>query len=161
MTVGYSRPLTERYQLNTDLTVSKLGDTVTSAGIDATQGTDSEYFLNLALLVNGLFTANDITILGAQYNAATTSDTSTLNFSSRFNINQKWRINPRFNISWRENDNGSERTTYKPRLLVNYRSKRNLKYDFELGYEYSETQSGAMTSEDENFYVYLGYIFDF
>lgn len=161
LTIGYTTPLTDRYQLNTDLTLSKLGSTTTSGGVDGTTGTDTEYYLNLALLANGLFTDNDITILGMQYNAATTSDTRTLNFSSRFNINQQWRINPRFNISWRENDNGSERTTYKPRLLVNYRSKRNLKYDFELGYEYSETQSGAINTEDENYYVYLGYIFDF
>ncbi len=161
LTIGYSNPITDKYQINTDITVSSLNSTITSGGVDGTPGTGNEYFFNIALLINGLFTDNDITVAGIRYSDASTSETTSANFSSRFSLNKNWRLNPRLNVDLRSDDNGSERTTYKSRLIINYRSKQNLKYDLELGYENSETTTGSVTSTDKNYYLYIGYIYDF
>jgi tetratricopeptide (TPR) repeat protein len=160
-TLSASTFLSERYQLNGDITVSKIGSTVASGGVDATAGTDVETFYNTTLVINNFFTDSDITIFGIRYLDATQSNITQLNFSSNFRISKTWRVNPRLIIDNRDNDSGSTRTTYKPRLIINYRPSRNIKYELDMGYEDSQTQATAGTTTENNFYIFMGYIYNF
>lgn len=161
LTFSASTFLSQNYQLNGDITFSSLDSTVASGGVDAIQGTGTESFYNTSLVINNFFTDNDITIFGARYIDASTSDVIQLNFSSNFNLSRKWRVNPRMIIDSRDNTNGSTRTTFKPRVIVNYRPSRSLKYELDLGYEDAETEGTTTTTTETNFYVFLGYIYDF
>jgi hypothetical protein len=161
LTFAASTFLSERYQLNGDITVSELGDTVASGGVEATQGTGVEYFYNTTLVINNFFSSNDTTIFGARYSDTSTSSVVQFNFSGNFNLSRKWRINPRMIIDTRDNDTGSTRTTYKPRLILNYRPSRALKYELDMGYEDAETEATTGTTTESTFYIYLGYIYDF
>ena len=160
LTVAASTYLTERYQLNGDITLSKLDGTIASGGVDAIAGTGIETFYNANLVVSNFFTRNDITIFGARYSDASTSDTIQLNFSANFNLNRKWRVNPRFIFDTRDNSSGSSRTSFKPRVIVNYRPSRALKYELDMGYEDAKTES-TITTTETNFYIFLGYLYDF
>lgn len=160
ITVSASTFLSERYQLNGDITFSSLDGTVASGGVAATQGTGTESFYNVGLVINNFFTDNDITIFGARYSDASTSDVIQLNFSSNFNLNRKWRVNPRLVLDSRDNASGSSRTTIKPRILVHYRPSRTFKYEFDMGYEDAETE-GTFTTSETSLYVFFGYIYDF
>ena len=161
VTLSASTHLSDNYQLNGDITVSSLEGTIASGGVAATADTGTEYFYNTNLVINNFFTANDITIFGARYSNASTSDIIQLNFSSNFNLSKTWRINPRLIVDSRDNSGGSTRTTYKPRLIVHYRPSRTVKYELDMGYEDAETTSTTGTNTETNLYVFLGYIYDF
>jgi hypothetical protein len=161
LTFSASTFLSERYQLTGDITLSNLGDTVASGGVEATQGTGTESFYNTNLVINNFFTDNDITIFGARYSDTSTSNVIQLNFSSNFTFSREWRVNPRLIVDKRDNDNGTSRTTFKPRLILNYRPSRALKYELDMGYEDAETEATAGTTSESNFYIFFGYIYDF
>jgi len=160
LSVSVSTFLSERFQLFGDITFSSLSSTIASGGVAATQKTGTESFYNAGLVINNFFTDNDITIFGARYNDASTSNTIQLNFSSNLNLDKKWRVNPRLVLDSRDNANGTSRTTIKPRILVHYRPSRTFKYEFEMGYEDVETQ-GTFTTSENSLYVFFGYIYDF
>lgn len=161
LTFAASTFLSERYQLNGDITFSSLGSTVASGGVDALQGTGTESFYNTSLVINNFFTSNDITIFGARYIDAATADVIQLNFSGNFNISKKWRVNPRFIADFRDNASGSSRTSYKPRVIANYRPSRSLKYELDIGYEDAETEGMIATTTESSLYIFIGYIYDF
>jgi len=161
LTFAASTFLSERYQLNGDITFSSLGSTVASGGVDALEGTGTESFYNTSLVINNFFTSNDITIFGARYIDASTANVIQLNFSGNFNISKKWRANPRFIADFRDNANGSSRTSFKPRVIVNYRPSRSLKYELDLGYDDAETEGVTVTTSESSLYIFIGYIYDF
>jgi hypothetical protein len=161
LTVTGSTYLSERYQLNGDVTFSRLDGTPASASVPASEGTNTETFYHTSLVISQFFSSSDITIFGARYGDATTSKIIQLNFSSNFNLQRKWRINPRLVYDHRNNSNGTSRTTWKPRLILSYRSSRSLKYEMDLGYETAETTSATTSDKENNLYVFIGYLYDF
>ena len=161
LNISATTSLSDKYQLNGDVSVSNLSSTPASGGVAATTSTGSEYFYNLSLIANGFFLDNDITIMGLRYSDAATSSTLGMNISTRFKSSKPWRWNPRFSIDSRADDNGTDRLTYKTKLIVNYQPSREWKYEMELGYETSDTSTAAGDTSDETYYIFLGYIHDF
>ncbi len=160
-TVSATTPLSDKYQLNGDFTVSNLGPTPASGGVIATPGTDNEYFYNVSLIATGFFLDNDVTIMGLRLTDATTFRTINANISTRFKSSKQWRWNPRLDLDQRTDTNGTERMTYRTKLIVNYLRSRKWRYELELGYETSETTAATFTAEDKHYYAFFGYIFDF
>jgi hypothetical protein len=160
-TVSATTALSDKYQLNGDFTAYNLGATPASGGVIATPGTDNEYFYNVSLIATGFFLDNDVTILGLRLTDATTFRTINANISTRFKSSKQWRWNPRLDLDQRTDTNGTERMTYRTKLIVNYLRSREWKYEMELGYETSETSTATLTSEDKHYYVFFGYIYDF
>lgn len=161
LTVSASKPLSKRYLLNGDATVSNLSGTPASGGVAATNSTGNQYYYNLALVANNFLTSNDVSIMGFRYNSDITSRAASVNFSSRFNASKNWRLNPRMTIELRDNDDGSKRTTYRPRIVIQDRAARNWRFEMEFGYEYAKTKSSFVTSTEKSYYGYLGYVHDF
>lgn len=163
LSLSASTVLTEGYQLNGDVAVSHLDETVASGGVPAALGTGDDMFYNLSLVATNFFTDNDLTIFGIRYSDTDTSSTTQLNFSSNFNLASKWRINPRLVYEYRDNVNSSTRTTWLPRLVMSYRATRNFKLELDTGYRTADTSSTDITtaSSEEDFYLYFGYIYDF
>jgi len=161
LTVSASTQLSPRYQLNADVTASKLEGTPASGGVDATQGTGTLFYYNLALVGTNMVSSNDVSIAGLRYNTDITSHTISANFSTRLNLSKTWRINPRMSIDWRSNDDGSKRTTYTPRLVLQYRAARTWRFEMEFGYQKTVSNPSTTNFSDQNYYGYFGYIHDF
>ena len=160
VTVSGSLPLTTDLLLAGDLTVSELGDTPASGGVEAIPGTGMEYFYAAQLIWNNLFGASDVTIFGLRFSDMSTGDSSRASFSSRFTTG-KWRINPRFLVEWQTRDNGVERTVYRPELKSEYQISRDFRLEFDAGYENASTLDATQDTEQSGYYVYAGYVFNF
>ncbi len=162
LTVSVSRPLSARYQLSGDATVSNLSGTPASGGVDATNSTGNQYYYNVNLVANNFLSSNDLTIMGLRYYTDILSNTTSVNFSSRFKVSKNWRLNPRMTIELRKNGDGLKRITYRPRIVIQDRASRNWRFEMEFGYQYAKTTSP--TSSDftvKDYYGYLGYTHDF
>ena len=155
--------LTDKYQINGDITLSHLDDTVASFGVPAAEGTGNDMFYSVSLVATNFFTDSDLTIFSARYNDTDASKTSQLGISSKYTYNSKWRINPRLIYEYQDRTNDTNRTIWLPRLVVDYRWTKSLKLELDTGYRTADTSSSNVlaASTEEDFYIYLGYIYDF
>ena len=163
LSLSASTILTDKYQLNGDITMSNLSDTVASGGVDAAVGTGNDMFYSVALVATNFFTDSDLTIFNARYSDTDSSKTTQLGISSKYTYDSKWRFNPRLVFESQDRTNDTTRTIWLPRLVVDYRWLKNLKLELDTGYRTADTSSTNVlaASSEEDFYIYLGYIYDF
>ncbi len=161
-TVGLSRQVNERFQVTGDVTLSKIGSTPASGGVEAIPGTGNEYFYNLQLIGSNLIKENDITILGLRYSDTNSTDTSSVLINHRYPVSRELRLNPRFRVDFRENrNNNSEQWIYAPSIQVDYVWRKKYRFEVETGGEWSERQLTTSSEDTVSYFIYLGYRADF
>ncbi len=162
LTVGTTHQLSEKFQLNADLTVSNLSGTETSGGVEGNQGTGNEFFYTLQLTSSNLFVDNDISIFGVRFGDTQTANEIAFNLNTRFTVKNDWRINPRFRFDIREHKN-EERTRIRwlPSLRVDYRRRRNIRFEAEVGAEWSRDKREDFTERTTGYFFNLGYRWNF
>jgi tetratricopeptide (TPR) repeat protein len=158
---GVSRGLSERFQLNADVTVSRISSTPASGGVPGTEATGNEYLYALQLICNKLLTAGDVTILGAAFAKASTSDTTTLSFDSRYPLADALRLNPRLRLDYRRFGDGTAQWITTPSFRMEYRHGHYLELDAEVGGQWSNHDTPAGNERISGYYVYAGYILGF
>lgn len=162
VTLGFSHPITHRYQVNGDFTVSNVSSTVTSGGVQGIPGTGNEYFYSAQLIGNDLLKAGDVGILGLRFSDASTSKTTSLTLDSRYPFNDAWRINPRVRLDYRKNDrDNSTQWTLAPTLRLNYRMRRRLEFELEAGSEWSSQKLTTGRDNSSAYFMNIGYRADF
>lgn len=161
--VSYSFQLNEKYQMSADMTASNVGGTPASGNVAENPSLGNDYYYSAQLIGTGIFTANDITIYGMRYSSGATNDIISGSMSTRFAMmnNNKWRFNPKFRIDKQDQSTGSSRINYLPAMRVDYIAKNNLRFDAELGYQYSAISTSTGDSTETSYYLFMGYIYDF
>ncbi|MEN8206815.1 MAG: hypothetical protein ABFS24_12500 [Pseudomonadota bacterium] len=162
VTLGVSRPMNEKLQFSGDITALNLSDTDESGGVVATAGTGTDYLYNLQLIGSNLINQGDITIFGLRYADGDDRDIYSLNFNTRYPVTRDFRINPRFRVDYRINrDDNTDQMIYRPSLRLDYRVKRRLRLEAELGGEYSDREIVEGSDKDSSYFVNIGYRIDF
>jgi hypothetical protein len=161
-TLGVSHPVNEQLQISGDITAYNLSGTSASGGVAAMEGTGTDFTYNLQLVGSNLVTQGDITIFGLRYTDTGDRDIYSLNFNTRYPVTSDFRVNPRFRMDYRDNqDDGTDQVTYRPSLLLDYRIKRRLRLEAEVGGEYSDRELVDGSEESNSYFINLGYRADF
>ena len=169
VTLGASHPLSDKYQVSGDVTATRLSGTDASGGVEATEGTNYELFYSTQFTGTNLFKEGDVEILGLRFSDTKSSKTATVDLNVRYPIDQQWRLNPRIRSDYRfaEGEQGS-RIRIRPSMRVNYRWRRPVNIEFEVGGEWSTeqiTDDAALgtgdTQDAAEWYARLGYRLDF
>jgi len=161
-TLGVSHPVTEKFQVSGDVTAFNLSGTSASGGVAATEGTDTDFVYNLQLVGSNLVKQGDISITGLRYSDAGDRDTYSLNFNTRYPVTSDFRVNPRFRVDYRNNRNdGTDQITYRPSLRLDYRIKRRLRLEADIGGEYSNRELVDGSDSSNSYFVNMGYRADF
>ena len=162
VTLGVSRPMDGNIQFSGDITALNLSDTEKSGGVEATEGTGTDYIYNLQLIGSNLIKQGDITILGLRYSNSDNRDVYSLNLNTRFLVTRDFRVNPRFRMDSRKNrDNNTGQMVYRPSIRLDYRVKNRLSLEAEIGGEYSSREIVNDSGIDSSYFVYVGYRADF
>ncbi len=161
ITLGGSQPLNETYQVSADITLSNIGSTVGSGGVPATESTGTDYYLGAQLVTNGLITGIDTTVFGTRYLSTKISDTLSLIVNTRIPIGREWRVNPRLQYDMRKLSDGRRQNKIRTLLRTNYRYQRNVRFDFEIGYDNTNESSSTGALSNNNLFYDLGYRYDF
>lgn len=168
VTVGGSQPLNEKFQVTADITLSRVGDTVTTAStplapeVPATPGTGTDYFLSTQLVGNNLLMKQDTGVLGFRYYDVSLSQTLSLIANTRFPINRDWRINPRLQYDIRKIKlDGRSQKKLRAILRTDYRYLNKARFDFEIGYDETTDAIDGQSLGNNNFFFMLGYRWDF
>ncbi len=161
-TAGVTYPLSERWQFNLDLGLSRLGAMPASGGVaavDASEQRDTQ----IQLVGNGLLLDGDIGILSLRHSDADTSRSDSLTLQGRYRF-ASWRVTPRLRFEQRHYDASltQRQQTFSPSLQAEYRYGRSLFIDLELGYESTRRELTDGTRQDESSdYLSLGYRWEF
>ena len=167
-TVGGSHPLNAlkpgkaQYQLSTDFTVTSTTGMPASGGVDAVPPTGNQFFLGLQLIGNGIVKAGDTTILSGRFGLTQTARDIQLGINTRYPLTPAWRINPYVQFSRRNDLNDSDRRDiWRIAVKSDYRWKRHVLLDMQLGYDSTREQRGGVDQSSSALFYYLGYRWDF
>lgn len=158
ITALYTHKLTNKAELNTDLSISNLSGTVSSGGVEAVAGTGNEYSASAGLIYADLMTENDTNILNFRLSQLATSDVITLNARSKFRLSREWQLSPQLRYELRNYDDGRDITKIKPSFRVNYRRNRELRFEFQVNLENKETKTASTSESESSYFIHMGYI---
>jgi tetratricopeptide (TPR) repeat protein len=160
--VGGTNPITEKLQINWDLTATTFGGTIASGGVEANPDNGYDFFYFVQLLGSDLIKEGDIAILGARYSDTSSSDTISLSLNTRYPVRREWRFNPRVQVDFRKNKSDSSKLfKVRPSLRMEYWWKRRISFEIEGGGEWSSDTSSDRTDRTKGYFVTAGFRFDF
>lgn len=156
-----SIPLSNKWTFSTDVTLSNLSSTPSSANVVGLEGTGNELYYSAQFIGYDIFSANETTRYQIRYSDTKTYERTQLTVSSRFRLkNKKWRLRPQISTESRVNKKGGNTTKLKPSLRVDYKIKKRLKLEMDFSYEAAKTTAPVKVNEN-NYYISAGYIWDF
>ena len=163
--VGFSHPLTDRFQVSADATVVNLTQPVTLSNIDPALGTlpaGNEYYLATQLTGSNLIKEGDMYIAGLRYSRMLTSNMYVLDFNTRYPLWSEFSISPRLRLGYRTG-RGIDLTEYTalPSILINYSWTKELSSEFEIGGQRTWTRQYGIRETDSELFLTLGIRYDF
>ncbi len=170
LSVGLSRPLSDRFQINADFRMTNFSATQTSGGVMGMASSGDEFFYSTDLTGNSLLTNGDIYVVGFRYNDLDRANILTFTFNGRYPITRELIVNPRFRFDLRNNVDGTTRWVYRPSVRAIYRVFRSLQFEVEIGGDWEKQertmQERAFSDSGEfdrikGYYLIGGYRLDF
>lgn len=167
VTVGGTQKLTDRFQVNLDVTLASTHSTDATTGIPgvtdvpATPSTGTDFFISGQLVGSSLVVKNDTGVLGFRYFNTKASDTLALILNTRFPITREWRVYPRFQIDVRNVKDSGTQKKLRALFKTDYRFRRSARFDFEIGYEDTSDNQGGQSLGGNSLFYTLGYRLDF
>lgn len=159
---GVARPVSARFQVSADVTLSKFEGTPASGGVPATPDSDLESYWYVSLVGSSLLTEGDVSILGLRYADGTTARTTAMFLDTRYPLTSRLRLNPRLMVSRREMLAGdATELLLRPGLRLFYRMGRNYQFELDVGGEFGNRDGAADTENTTAYYMFLGYRADF
>jgi len=159
---GMTHPFNDKLQISGDVMVAKLSGTTASGGVEATEGTDYEYYYSVQWLGSSLIKEGDLAIIGLRYADTINYNSYAFTLNTRYPVTHAMRLNPRLVIEYRANKNNiGEQLTTKPSLLIDYRLKKRIRLELEAGAEWSTDKLSDQTERSHGYFVIVGYRWDF
>jgi hypothetical protein len=157
VTIGLSRPLTPRLQINLNASESAVDDTPESGGVAATPATTYRYY-SADMVASSLMTQGDVSIFGLRYADSGRTDVWSLNLDTRFPLGRSWRINPRLRVDYRQiKTDSSNELIYTPGLRLQYRWRRKVRLEFEAGKQFANRKFADTDMKRESYFISFGY----
>ncbi len=160
-TLGFTRPLNEKFQINADATLSNFSSAGTPGAAGATDGTGNEYFYTTRLVGSSLIKEGDLVTFGVRYSEASGSNTVSFLANTRYPVNSAWRVSPAVRVDLRHYDSGDRQVTVAPGMRVSYRMHRKLQFEAEAGGELSNRELTDDTQKTRGWFAGIGYRWDF
>jgi hypothetical protein len=162
VTFGVAAPIAERWQINADVTVAEIGDSVASAGVAAVPGTGAQTYYSASFVGSALFATHDVSIFNVRVGDAENFTSQQITWDLRLPVGRKLRINPRLRLGlWESPTTGRRRETIAPSLRLLLNTTRHYRLELEVGNDYLTRTDAGGEQEATGKFVYLGYRADF
>jgi len=160
-TFAVSHPLSDKYQLNADVSVFDQTDTPASGGVPAVQNGGEQYTYSMTMIGSSVFKEGDISIAGLRFSDTVTSAITTLNLNVRYPLTRAWRMGPTMIVDYRNNDLGVDQVSVRPSLRIDYRWLTNTTFDAEIALLHLKDLGSSASGSDTDLFFELGYRVDF
>ncbi|NOX69785.1 MAG: hypothetical protein GXP15_11405 [Gammaproteobacteria bacterium] len=157
ITLGLSRPLTPKLQINLNASESAIAATPASGGVAATPATSYRYY-SADMVASSLIAQGDVTIFGVRYADSDSTKVWSLNLDTRFPLGRSLRINPRMRVDYRQikSDLSSE-WILTPGLRLQYRWGRKVRLEFEAGKRFANRTFAESDIKRQSYFINFGY----
>lgn len=160
--VGYSFPLSEKYQISGDATVTNLTGTPPSGGVDGTTSTGTEYYFSAQLIGSGIFKPGDMFTAAVRYAALSDSNVYVFDFNSRYPLIGDLSISPRLRLGYRKGTSiDLTEKTILPSVLVDYLLMKDLQLELEVGPKWTISEQDGVRSTTTDLAITLGIRYNF
>ena len=163
--LGFSHPLTDKWQVSADATVVKLTQPISPIGLDpslAALPAGNEYYYSTQLIANNLIKDGDMYIAALRYSQLATSNRFVLDFNTRFPLTNDWRISPRLRLGYAKGrGNDLIEYTVLPSILADYYWTKDLSFEAEVGVQWTSTTQTGIRSRDTEVMATVGVRYDF
>lgn len=160
--VGYTRQLSDKLQVNLDATITDVEGTIASYGVDAMPSTGTEYYYSAQLVGNNLLTEDDLWTAGLRYSDLDATDNYAVDLSTRYAVTKDMRVTPRVLLEYHEGKKADlEEYSVLPSVLMDYMWMKDLNLELELGAKTTWRTEGVVESHDTEVFVTAGVRYDF
>lgn len=158
-TVGVSHELSSTWQLTGDATLSNLSETEASGGVDATPGTDNEYFYSLQATASGLLMEGSYTSFGLRVADGDLTDRYAVNLGGRYPLWSRLRVGPQLTVELRRAEDGEDTAMWRPSLKLFYRWRR-LRFEAQGGVDLLNGTANDGESDETAWFFRFGYRYE-
>jgi hypothetical protein len=161
-TLGGALPLSDFWQLTTDLTWLRLRGTAASGGVEATPGSGDEIYWTGQVIGNDLLTTGDISALALRCSDTSEWESVGTSLTTRLPIGTRWRVSPRFLFDYRMLDDGGDQVVVRPATRLEWTWRQSLDLELEVGGEWlSEEPDDGSEDTPWGYFVSVGYRWSF
>jgi len=161
----YSGALTQvlsaRWRLSADVTMTQLGKTSASGGVEAFPESGPDYYYNLQLLGADLFRPEDFGTVGLRCTDATSYSSVGLIGQYRLRFGNGLLLNPRLRVDHRETVAGASQWLYVPTLRATHTLNRKWSLELEASAELLDEKTDTTSDSSKLYLLYLGYRYEF
>lgn len=166
VTLGYTKQLNDKLQINLDATASHIDGTITSyingTTIDGMPSTGNEFYYSGQLVGNNLLTEDDLWTAGIRYSDLHDSDNYAVDMSTRYALRKDLRISPRVIGTYRTGKTSDvEEYAVLPSVLMDYYWTKDLNLELEVGSRFTWRTEGMVETRDTEVFVTAGVRYDF
>lgn len=123
-------------------------------------GPDNSY--SMQYIASNYFVERDIHIFGGQFSNGSGRSQTSLFLQSRFPYDEQWYIGPRIRLDTTQNDTDNSKVTHPSvALKVDYRWKKEVSFEAEIGYDLDRYSGSTTTPNSSRTTIYFGYDVDF
>lgn len=159
--LGISHKLNKQWTLDGELMLSDYSGTKASTGIDidiaAIAGTGVEMYYTARATSERLFFEDDRTIFQMRYSDTDRAQTVSFLMNWRLNVTDELRLNPKLRFDNRSYEDGDSRVYTRYNVNVDYKLRKALTLEFDLGYDWQEDETEFITFETTGLYMTAGY----
>jgi tetratricopeptide (TPR) repeat protein len=162
VTIGGSKPLSQRFLINADVTSTYTSSTTASGGVPANPAVGVDMYYSAQLVGSNLWQAGDTAVLGFRYADTHQTDTTTVFISTRHPITHKFRLTPRVRVDHQVGLRNTETWVLSPMLRADYLLTRRMQLEVESGGAWSIQRLPDSTwNHIGDWYALFGYRYDF
>jgi hypothetical protein len=158
--VGFTHPLSERWQLAADYRYATLSGTGASGILPAQPGTGDNHVISAQALGNSLLFANDTTVVNTSFILAPTYTGQSYNLTYVVPKGE-WRVDANLRYYTQKDDQEQRQTRFSPSLKLGYRVRNSVTFELEGGNEYFDETGPIRETHSTRWYIYGGYRVDF
>jgi hypothetical protein len=160
--VGYTRQLTDKIQINLDVTQAHINGTIASYSVLGTPDSGDEFYYGAQLVGSSLFTEGDMYSAALRFSDLKDSDNFAMDLSTRYPIMQDLRIQPHVIGTYSMGKTGGwNEYTVIPSLLFDYALRKDLNIEVEVGDRMTWRNQGTTQTTENELLVTAGVRYDF
>ena len=163
--LGVSHKLNKQWTLDGELMFTEYSGTEASEGLDidiaATVGTGVQSYYTARATSERLFFGDDRTIFQLRYSDTDRAQTLSFMMNWRLNLTDELRLNPKLRFDSRSYENGDNRMYTRSSINLDYKLRKAITLEFDLGYDWQEEEIEFITFETTGLYITAGYRWQF
>jgi len=161
--LGVTTPLTERWQIGSDLRLTKLGaiEAVPALGLPAQPATGNIWSLGGQLIGSNLYSVRDTHVFNVTAQHAPTFRGLLLMYNNLSALDERWSVEPSVQFYRQTSSNGLTLSRVKPGLRVTWRVDPAVTLESAADYEISRISTTTGNENTNRVFYYLGGRYDF